>query len=85
MLDWLAVWGASQAVGFVFKPILEELATDAAKDGVKDFFQDSISKVARLPSKDPLNKAAGKALKEFLYLVQQELESTDLEEENIKQ
>jgi predicted NACHT family NTPase len=85
MLDWLAVWGASQAVGFVFKPILEELATDAAKDWVKDFFKDSISKVVQLPSKEPLDKAAGKALKEFLQLVQQELESTDLEEENLKQ
>ncbi len=85
MLDWLAVWGASQAVGFVFKPILEELATDAAKDWVKDLFKDSLSKVARLPSKEPLDKAAGKALKEFLQLVQQELESTDLEEENLKQ
>ena len=85
MLDWLAIWGASQAVGFVFKPILEELATDAAKDWVKDLFKDSLSKVTRLPSKEPLDKAAGKALKEFLQLVQQELESTDLEEENLKQ
>lgn len=85
MLDWLAIWGASQTVGFVFKPILEELATDAAKDWVKDFFKDSISKVVRPPRKEPLDKAAGKALKEFLQLVQQELESTDIEEENLKQ
>ena len=55
------------------------------KDWVKDFFKDNISKVARLPNQEPLDKAAGKALKEFLQLVQQELESTDLEEEDIKQ
>ena len=32
MFDWLALWGVTQAVGFVFKPILEDLAKDAAKD-----------------------------------------------------
>jgi hypothetical protein len=38
-MDLLVLWGVTQAVGFVFKPILEELAKDAAKDYVKDFFQ----------------------------------------------
>ncbi|WP_375502703.1 hypothetical protein [uncultured Nostoc sp.] len=32
MLDWLAIWGVTQAAGLIFKPILEDLAKDAAKD-----------------------------------------------------
>ncbi|WDD34510.1 hypothetical protein PQG02_09360 [Nostoc sp. UHCC 0926] len=26
MLDWLAIWGVTQATGLIFKPILEDLA-----------------------------------------------------------
>lgn len=32
MLDWLAMWGVTQTAGLIFKPILEKLAKDAAKD-----------------------------------------------------
>ncbi|NET53259.1 MAG: hypothetical protein F6K09_32725 [Merismopedia sp. SIO2A8] len=32
MIDWLVVWGVTQATGLVFKPILEDLTTEAAKD-----------------------------------------------------
>ena len=32
MLDWLALWGVTQAVGFVFKPVLEDLAKDTRKE-----------------------------------------------------
>lgn len=78
MLDWLAVWGVTSAVGLVFKPILEDLAKDAAKDWAKDLFKDSLKNVLQLPKKEPLEIAAGKALKEFLQLVQQELEDADL-------
>ena len=81
MLDWLVVWGVTSAVGFAFKPILEELATDATKDWVKDFFKDCLKNVIPLPSKEPLDIAAGKALKEFLQLVQDGLEDADLEEQ----
>jgi len=84
MMDWLAVWGVTHAVGFTFKPVLEELAKDATKDWVKDLFKSSLSKVVRLPSQEPLDIAAGKALKEFLELVQQELEN-DLDEEESTQ
>lgn len=84
MVDWLAVWGVANAVGFVFKPILEDLAKDAAKDYTKDFFKDCLKSVLRLPKKEPLDIAAGKALKEFLQLVQQELEDADLSEEELR-
>lgn len=84
MVDWLAVWGVANAVGFVFKPILEELTKDAAKDFVKDFFKDSLKHVL-LREKDPRTVASGKAIKEFLQLVQQELKFRRLPEVEIKQ
>ena len=40
MVDWLTIWGVTRAAGLVFKPILEELATESAKDYAKDFFKD---------------------------------------------
>jgi predicted NACHT family NTPase len=85
MLDWLAVWGVTSAVGLVFKPILEDLAKDATKDWAKDLMKDSLKNVLRLPSKEPVDIAAGKALKEFLQLVQDELEDADLSEAGLKQ
>ena len=72
MIDWLVIWGVTQAAGFVFKPILEDLAKDAAKDYAKDFFKDCLKKVIHLPEKDVLKEAYGKALKEFLQFFQQE-------------
>ncbi len=84
-IDWLAIWGVTQAVGFVFKPILEDLAKDAAKDYVKDFFKTSLGNVIKGLDKQPLEKATGKAIKEFLGFVQQELEDADLDEVQLKQ
>jgi hypothetical protein len=66
MVDLLTIWGVTQAVGFVFKPILEDLAKDATKNWAKDIFKDCLKNVVRLPKKEPLEIAAGKALKEFL-------------------
>jgi predicted NACHT family NTPase len=78
-MEWLALWGVTQAVGFLFKPILEELVKDAAKDYVKDFFKSCLSNVLRLPQKEPIQIATGKAITEFLKLIQQELEDADLD------
>jgi hypothetical protein len=72
MLDWLAIWGVSQAVGILVYPILQDLAKEGAKDFAKDFFKDSLKHVL-LREKDPRQVAAGKAIKEFLQLVQQQL------------
>ncbi|MDY7002806.1 MAG: HEAT repeat domain-containing protein [Cyanobacteriota bacterium] len=85
MVEWLAIWGVTQAVGFVFKPILEDLAKDAAKDYAKDFFKSSIGNVIKGLNREPLQKAMGKAIKEFLELIQQELEYADLDETQLKQ
>jgi len=84
MVDWLIAWGATQAVGFAFKPILEDFAKDVAKDWAKDLFKDSLKNNIKLPSKKPIEIAAGKALKEFLQLIQDELEDAEISEEQLK-
>ena len=80
MLDWLAAWGVSSAVGFLFKDAIAPLAKGALEDYVKDFFKDSIRDFTGLLAKDTLQKVAGQALKEFLAIVQQELEVADVPE-----
>ncbi|MBG1262871.1 NACHT domain-containing protein, partial [Nostoc commune] len=73
MLDWLAIWGVTQAAGFIFKPILEDLAKDAAKDWAKDLLKGIPGKIFQKLKKEDIEIAAGKALKEFLQLMQQQL------------
>ncbi|MEZ2321723.1 MAG: NACHT domain-containing NTPase, partial [Microcoleus sp.] len=83
MIDWLVVWGVTQGVGILVKPILEDLAVDGAKDLVKDFFKDSLKNVI-FGKKDPRQVVGGKALKKFLELVQQQLKISGLSEDQIK-
>ncbi len=85
MVDWLFIWGVTQAVGFAFRPIMEDLAKDAAKDWAKDLLKDSLKNVLRLPTKEPVDIAAGKALKEFLALVQLELEDAEISKEELQE
>jgi len=83
MIEWLVLWGATEAVGILVKPILEDLVKDGAKDFAKDFFKDSLKNVL-LGEKDPRKVAAGKAIKKFLELVQQQLKIAGLPPEEIK-
>lgn len=85
MIDWLVMWGATQASGLVVKPILEEFAKDTGKDFAKDFFKDALKKVIHLPEPNILKEAYGKALKEFLQLMEQELTNADCREEQIRE
>ncbi|WP_414569080.1 HEAT repeat domain-containing protein, partial [Nostoc sp. CCY 9925] len=73
MLDWLVIWGVTQAAGLIFKPILEDLAKDAAKDWAKDLLKSIPGKIFQKLKKEDIEIAAGKALKEFLQLMQQQL------------
>jgi len=73
MVDWLVIWGVTQAVGFAFRPILEDLAKDAAKDWAKDILKGIPNKILDKLKKEDIDIAAGKALKEFLQLMQQQL------------
>lgn len=88
MIEWLAAWGVSNAVGFLFKPVMQKFAEDLGKDILKDVLKDVVKGLpgnilGRL-EKDEINKAVGKALKEFLEIFQQEL-LYDLEETEVKQ
>ena len=85
MVEWLAVWGVYTVAGFVFTEVLAPLAKGALEDYVKDFFKDSIKDFTGLFQKDTLQTVVGKALKEFLQLVQQELEDAEVSEEQLKQ
>ena len=88
VMDLLVAWGVAQAAGFVFKPILQELsniAKDAAKDWTKDLLKSIPDGLLKRLQKEEIDIAVGKALKEFLLLVQQELEDADLEDEELKQ
>ncbi|MBD2363912.1 HEAT repeat domain-containing protein [Anabaena minutissima FACHB-250] len=85
ILDWLAVWGITQAVGFAFKSIFEDLAKDAAKDWAKDLLKGIPGNILQQLKPEDIDIAAGKALKEFLQLMQQELEDADLEETELQQ
>ncbi|WP_298921135.1 hypothetical protein [uncultured Nostoc sp.] len=73
MPDLLAIWGVTQAAGLIFKPILEDLAKDAAKDWAKDLLKGIPGKIVQKLKKEDIEIAAGKALKEFLQLMQQQL------------
>ncbi|MEA5606366.1 NACHT domain-containing protein [Nostoc sp. UHCC 0252] len=81
-MEFLIAWGVANAVGFTFKPIIEtlaNLATDVLEDYVKTFFGVWIKDKLDLAKEISLKNAFGKAQKEFLGLVQQELEDQDIE------
>ncbi|MDJ0635563.1 MAG: NACHT domain-containing protein [Xenococcaceae cyanobacterium MO_188.B29] len=98
MIDLLTAWGVTSAAGLIFKPILQdlyqelkELTTDATEDWVKDFFKERLSAgssvgYSRFLSRihrEPLDIAAGKAIKGFLEIVQDCLDDADLDNKAI--
>ncbi len=82
MMDLLAVWGITKAVGLLAQTILEDFAKDTGKDVAKDFFKDALKKVIE---PNILKEAYGKALKEFLQLMEQELVNVKCREEQIRE
>ncbi|QKQ74469.1 HEAT repeat domain-containing protein [Nostoc sp. TCL240-02] len=84
MPNFLVIWGVTQAAGLIFKPILEDLAKDAAKDWAKDLLKGIPGNILEKLKKEDIEIAAGKALKEFLQLVQEDLKGGELSEDEIK-
>jgi hypothetical protein len=82
-MEWLAIWGVTQAVGFAFGSVLKALAGEALEGYVQNFFKETIAAgIDRLRSPSQakaLKTAMGQALTELLKLVQQELEDADYE------
>lgn len=76
-MDWLSIWGVQQA-GFTFLNVIKALAKEAMEEYVKDFFKDCLSDSLQGAAPESLKRAMGKAVKEFLIIVQDELEYQDL-------
>jgi len=86
MIEWLAVWGGSEAVKFIAQEVIGELAKGAAEDYVKDFFKQCISNtIGGITKKEPLQKATAEAIKNFLELLEEELEDVGLDESQLEQ
>lgn len=90
-MEWLALWGAQQLAGFAFGAVLENLGTvlgdltkGAGEDFVKDFFKDSLKSGIGRFQKDRLAVVMGKAIAQFLYLVQQELEASGIRKADLQ-
>lgn len=83
-MEWLAIWGVAQAVGFVFRPILEDLAKDVAKDAAKSYVGKCFQSVFSVIHRNPLTRATGLALKELLELIQNEMLDADLDHEQLQ-
>ena len=74
----------------MFGMVLKELAQGTLEDYVKDFFKDAIGEgIGRFQQKQKnshaLKVASGKAVTEFLKLIQDQLEDADYEEILIRQ
>lgn len=83
--DLLIEWGVTTAVGFVFRPILEDLAKDFAKDKAIDYVRNCFGSVFSFVHVEPLQKTLGKALREFLQLIQNELFDCGLEKQEVNE
>jgi len=81
MTEWLVVWGAAQSIGFLVKPILEDLAKEASRHWARDLLKGCFQRVLSLPVEEE-KKLAGKAIKAFLEVVENEIESSETNLEN---
>ncbi|MEH2447919.1 MAG: NACHT domain-containing protein [Nostoc sp.] len=88
-MDWLVVWGVSNAIGFLFQPVMQQFAQDLGKDLAKDVLKDVLKGIPTQFSqkfkKEEIQITAGKAVREFLELVQNDLQDSGLSEQQIKQ
>ncbi|AOW98141.1 NTPase [Moorena producens PAL-8-15-08-1] len=84
MLDLLAAWGLSSAGGYLAKEVIGPLAKEALEDYTKEFFKESIKEYTGLSDQNTQKKLFGKALKEFVALVEEELEDADLSKQDVK-
>lgn len=82
MVNWLAIWGVA-TLSF-FRPILEDIAKEVAKDAAKSYVGQCFKSVFSVIYKEPLTKATGQALKELLQLIEDELIRADIEDERLR-
>lgn len=73
VIDWLIVWGVTQATGALVRPVLEEFAKEVVKDSAKDYVQSCFGSVFKSLKKEEHQKALGRALKELVQLIDDQL------------
>ncbi|MEI6332820.1 MAG: NACHT domain-containing protein [Pseudanabaena sp. ELA645] len=83
MLEFLITIGASELGKAIFEQALR-LGQSAAEDYVKDFFKDCLKEGITSAKPEVTKKAVAQALKEFLVLVQNELEDWEIPEAEIR-
>ncbi|HEY9650829.1 MAG TPA: NACHT domain-containing protein, partial [Coleofasciculaceae cyanobacterium] len=84
-MERVVAWGVENTIGFDFKALLEELAQENLEEYTKTFFQEDIKDWRGLGKQEQLEISLGQALREFLLLVQQELEDAGYSEEKRQQ
>src|SRR5271157_1030755 len=84
VIEWLAFFGLGRATAFVFKPILEDLAKDAAKGVAGDYIESCFKGVFSALNAEPLAKATGQALKELLEQIQKELRDHNIDQNKLR-
>ncbi|MBD2445995.1 HEAT repeat domain-containing protein [Nostoc sp. FACHB-152] len=86
IFEWVATWIATKTAGFLVKTIInEEFVKDFVKDYTKDFFKNTFNiALTERFKQEPLQKAAVMAVTEYLELMQQDLDDSELPEDEIK-
>ncbi|MEH2275692.1 MAG: NACHT domain-containing protein, partial [Nostoc sp.] len=86
IVEWFTLWIGQKTVGFLVKTIIsEEFVKDLLKDYAKDFFKYIFNNAVTAPFKrEPLEKAVVMAVTEFLQLMQQDLDDSELAVDEIK-
>ncbi len=84
-MEPLIAWDIANTLGFAFKDVLTTIGRGIVDDYIKIFFNDYANNGLALSQQEALVVAFGQALKEFLLLVQQELEDAELAEEELQQ
>ena len=83
-MEWLAIWGVAQTAAFLFKPILENLAIEVAKGIGESYVGECFKRVFSPLHRKPLARATGRAVKELLELIEDELRDAELDESQLK-
>jgi len=91
-VEWLAVWGVAQTGELLFRPVLEDLADElkqraagAAKDAAENYVHRCFKSVFSVLHRDPLAKATGRAVRELLELIEDELRDAQLDDDELQE
>ena len=84
MLKTLAILGLAQTARTIFNPILEDIAKQATANIASSYIAKAFEGVYSVINKDALAKATGRAVKELLDLIEDELVAADYSDDEIR-